>query len=172
MTPIVLRPARPRAVFNLIVSLLFVASGIFVLLSGRPNSTFMGWMCILFFGACAAIFVRQNLDARPRLVLDDQGILDRTLKIGVIRWEDVLGAEVVGASPGHAFLALRLRDATRYTARLGPVHRRLAELNESIGYAQLNVNLVSLDVDPYTLAALIVREAEVRRGRPEEPYRD
>jgi hypothetical protein len=171
MTPIVLRRGR-RVVFNLVVSLVFVAAGVFILLSRRPQSVFIGWMGILFFGGCAAIFVRQNLDARPRLVLDDEGILDRTLKVGVIRWEDILGAEVFPSSSGHAFLALRLRDATRYTARLGPVHQRLVELNESIGHAQLNVNLAMIDVDPYALAALIVREAEVRRQGPSVPYRD
>jgi hypothetical protein len=170
MTPLVFRPTRVRVIFPLVTSLAFVAAGVFVLFTRRPDSTAMGWATILFFGGCAAVFVRQLLDARPRLVLNDEGILDRTLKVGVIRWEDILGAEVAAIS-GQNFVALHLRDASRYTARLGPVYRRLVELNESLGFARLNVNLSMIDVDPYMLAALIVREAETRRSAPSEPYR-
>jgi hypothetical protein len=170
MTPLVLQPARARGIFPLVISIAFVAAGVFVLLTGRPGSTSVGWMTILFFGGCAAVLVRQLLDARPRIVLNDEGILDRTLKVGVIRWEDILGAEVATIS-GQNFLALRLRDESRYTSRLGPVYKRLLEMNESLGFARLNVNLSMIDVDPYTLAALVVREAEMRRSAPNKPYR-
>jgi len=73
----------------LIASLAFVASGVFLLL--RSPDKWVGWMSIIFFGACALVFVWQLLDARPRLIIDDSGVFDRSLGVGVIPWSQIVG---------------------------------------------------------------------------------
>jgi hypothetical protein len=62
--------------------------------------------------------------------------------------------------------------ASRRSAHLGAVQQRLRVLNEKLGFAPLSLNVGALDVDPHTLAAMIVREAEVRRAPATEPYRE
>ena len=169
MEPIVFRASRSKLVLLLVASLAFVAGGTLILLAGR--GLLVGLMAIVFFGGCSLVFIGQLFDARPRLVIDDTGVLDRTLKVGVIAWDDILDAQptLIGGQP---FIALRLRNASKYTDRLGAVHRRLVELNQAVGYAALNVNLSAVVADPNALAALIAREAEVRRTPPKEPYRE
>ena len=63
-------------------SLCFVAGGAFIVATG--DNAIAGWGSIVFFGGCALVGAVQLLDRRPRLVIDDRGVLDRTLKIGVI----------------------------------------------------------------------------------------
>jgi hypothetical protein len=168
MEPIVFRSARGKLLVYLVGSLAIMIAGACLVVAGR--GTLAGISIIGFSGGGAAMFAWQIFDARPRLVIDDRGVFDRTLNVGVIAWDDILDAQPAEIS-GQAFVALRLRNAAKYTDRLGPVHRRLVALNESLGLSALNVNLAALDADPHALAALIAREAEVRRAPPEEPYR-
>src|SRR5690349_10545595 len=92
MAPLVFESARGKLVLHLATSVGFVLAGVLILLSGRAGGGIIGAMSILFFGGCALVLGRQLFDARPRLVIDDAGVLDRTLKVGVIAWEDILDA--------------------------------------------------------------------------------
>ena len=152
-------------------SLGFVLGGVFILLSGDGSSLFVGLSSIAFFGGCALVATKQLLDARPRLVIDDRGVLDRTLKVGVIAWNDILDAQVATLRR-QSFVALRLRNEASYTDRLSPILRRLTELNRQFpGFTTLNISVSTLDVEPQQLASLIAQEAESRRTPPNDPYR-
>jgi hypothetical protein len=172
MEPIVVGPARGKIVVLLVASLGFVVGGVIMLLvSHRALDRLAGIASIAFFGACTLLLAKELVDARPRLVIDDSGVFDRTLLVGIIAWDDIVDAEVVTIAR-QQLIALRLRDPKKYTARLGPVHQRLVTLNEKMGHQPLNLKVGALDVDPHTLAAMIVREAEARRAPAREPYRD
>jgi len=163
MTPIVFGPSRGRLMLLLLASLAFVFGGVVIVFMGHDFARAVtGWSSIVFFGACAAVFVAQLLDARPRIVVNDAGVFDRTLRVGVIPWRDILGADVREIA-NNRFFALRLRDPHSLLARLGAVHRRLAETNTALGFEPLNLNLTAVDADPYALAELIAKEAERRR---------
>lgn len=163
MTPIVLGPSRGRLVLLLLVALAFVFGGAVMVITGRDlETTLTGWASIVFFGGGGAVFVTQLIDARPRIVLNDAGVFDRSLRVGVVPWCEILGAEVRDVA-SNRFIALRLRDPHAFTARLGPVHRRLAEANTALGLPPVNLNLSAVDADAYALAELIAKEAERRR---------
>jgi len=118
----------------------------------------------IFFGGCALAFIRELLDARPRIVIDDAGVFDRTLKVGIISWDDILDAEGLSKS-GQPFIALRLRSDAKYADRLSPGYRRLVQLQHAVGFATLNLNLSTLSSNPYVLAEFISKEAERRRAK-------
>lgn len=110
MQPLVISNSRWKYLLFLLVSLGFVAGGIFIL--RIPNSTidrWTGWATILFFGAGAALFIRQLFDARPRLTINEQGIDDRTLGVGLIPWSEITNAYVKSIK-GNDFVCLILRD--------------------------------------------------------------
>jgi hypothetical protein len=158
--PIVLRTARQKLLLLLVVSLAFVAVGLW---SVRDRK-WMGLAPAIFFGGCALVFIRELLDTRPRIVIDDVGVFDRTLKVGVISWDDILDAEGLSKS-GQPFIALRLRNEAKYTDRLSPGYRRLVQLQHAIGFATLNLNLSTLSSNAYVLAEFISKEAERRRAK-------
>jgi hypothetical protein len=135
-----LRPSRVRYGALLAIALGFVALGlVLVFAAGAP---WIGWANVIFFGAAVPLFLRQLLDRRPRLVIDGEGVLDRTLGVGVIPWSEITGADFAGSD----FIRLSLRDPARCTARLGRVGRGLVAANRAAGFGELNLNLQGLAV--------------------------
>lgn len=170
MTPLVLGPSRGRFALLLVVSLAFVFAGVAMALLGNDfRAVFIGWTSIVFFGACAIVFGIQLLDGRPRIIVDDHGVFDRSLGIGVIPWAEILGADVREVADNR-FISLDLRDANIFLARLSPVRRRLTEANTGLGFPPINLNVAAVAIDPYVLAELIVKEA-ARRREPDRTYR-
>lgn len=145
---LVVANARGRYAAMLLGALAFVAMGaLMVLRQPGLESYLIGGASIVFFGGGAVLFVFQLIDRRPRLILDDEGLYDRTLGVGVIPWRDIADAQLVSVR-GHAFVCLHLRNPEHWIGRLSAGQRRLAALNQRMGFALLNVNLSGAAVDP------------------------
>lgn len=116
-----------------------------------------GWFGIagvLFFGIAAVVGLWQGTRRSPRLTLDENGVQDRTLKVGVIDWSDIVAVEPYEVA-GQPFVGLRLRDPSKYLERTSGMWRILAWLNSGSGFP-LSVNLVGLDADPSRVLDLII----------------
>jgi hypothetical protein len=114
----------------------------------------LGWALVVIPGACASFAGWQFYDARPRVVIDDHGILDRTLAIGTIPWDDIEGAHLKWLH-GHPHLCLDLRDSAKYTARLPTPLRPVVALNRQLGLTDLTVNLDGAQPSPEHVATMI-----------------
>lgn len=154
---LVIANPRWKSALALIGALSFVAAGAFIVLCESGLAAFLvGGAAIVFFGACAVICAFQLIDRRPRLSLDDDGLFDGTLGVGVIPWRDIADAQLHSVGKDH-FVCLRLRDPERWHCEL-PAHlRSLSELHPHAGFATVNVNLSGLAVDPHTVLALILK---------------
>ncbi|MEW6734112.1 MAG: STM3941 family protein, partial [Acidobacteriota bacterium] len=86
----------------------------------------------------------QILDSRPRIIIDDQGILDRTLGVGLIPWNEI-DAAYLNSINGNYFISLELRNPEIFLARLSNVQRKLASANRALGFSDINVNLSGVD---------------------------
>jgi len=120
--------------------------------------TVVGWVGIvgvIFFGAATVVGIVQGARRGPRLTLDAHGVHDRTLGVGVIEWSDITNAEPYGVAR-QPFVALHVRDASKYLARASGLKRFLARLNRRSGLTPFSVNLVGLDADPWHVAQLIM----------------
>lgn len=157
------RVSRLRYALYLVVVLIAVAVGTLMVLGGER---LLGGLSVAFFGLCAAVFIRELTRTEPRLTIDDAGILDRSLGLGLIRWEDVDDAWAARVS-GQPFLCLVLRDPERYLARLGPIKRRLAKMNGALGFTELSLNLSGLaGASPERLESLVRSQVAARRASP------
>lgn len=143
----------------LIGALGFVLGGIFLVSLPGAHNQLAGWPAIIFFSGCAVIFIQQIVDARPRLVIDNSGIYDRTLRIGVIPWEDITGAYVKHVQ-NQPFICLNLVDADRYIAKMHPLARALVKANTAMGFEPVNLNLSGVQTDPEAVCALILHKIE------------
>jgi len=160
MEQIVIRTARLKAVMLTFVSFAFVAAGIFILSFDRGTSTIaVGWLAIVFFGACSIVGVMQIFDSRPRLIIDDQGVLDRTLRCGKIPWSDILDARLQTISD-QPFICLDLRDEERYLKAISPTRRALVSANRALGFSAFSLNLSQLDADPHEVFELVSRNIQ------------
>lgn len=155
--------SRSRYALLLAAALAFVAVAALILARGaRPEAallgnsfeTFVSGAGIAFFGVCALVLARQLFDSRPRIVIDDAGVFDRTLGVGVIPWDEIRGAQLRHIG-GHPFVSLELRDEESWLARLRPMHRRLAAANRKLGFGALNLNLSATRADPVHVLHLV-----------------
>jgi hypothetical protein len=155
MEPLVFRNARLKFALLLLISAGFTASGIF-LLYVSPADRWKAWFVTLFFGSCTAVFVKQLFDARPRLIIDDDGIHDRTLGVGKIPWSEITGAYRRSIS-GNEFICLEVRNPEMWLQQLSPTKKSLANVNRALGFTQLNINLAGLPVDAAQVHELILK---------------
>jgi hypothetical protein len=159
MQPIVSGSVRRHWGTISVVASCLVALG--VVLIGTNHHSVVGWVSVVVFGACGLLAAWQFHEGRPRVVIDDRGVLDRTFAIGTIPWDDIRAVHVKRLQ-GHAHLCLDLKQTGKYTGRLSPMLRRVVALNRELGLTDLSVNLDGVSPDPEQVEALIRAELATR----------
>ncbi len=148
MQPIVIgAPRRNWGLAALAAGVLTAIGGILIGVRFQPTA---GWIILVACGAGTLFAGWQFYDARPRLVIDDRGVLDRTFAIGVIAWNDITDVTLKRVQ-GRTQLCLHLRNAAKYTTRLPPTLLRMVALNRELGLTDLSVDLTGLAGDPADL---------------------
>ncbi|MCA8831087.1 STM3941 family protein [Hymenobacter pini] len=136
--------------------LVFVAMGVFMIVT--EGKWGLGLISIAFFGTGVLVGIRQLLDSRPRLQITDEGILDRTLGVGLIPWVDIDDAYVHSINQEN-FICLVLHNEEEYLQRLPPLKRKLASANAALGFTMLSVNLSGVDLNPEQLLEYILKQS-------------
>ncbi|GAB3238287.1 hypothetical protein GCM10027346_30710 [Hymenobacter seoulensis] len=157
--------SRKRYALLVFGGLAFVAMGVFLIV--KKGYWGQGLVTILFFGAGVAIGIRQYFDTRPRLQISDEGILDRTLGVGLIPWSDITDAYVRSINQ-ESFICLEVLDEEVYTSRLSPLKRKLARANAALGFTTLSVNLSGVDLNPEQLLEYILKQSAAAQLQPPE----
>jgi hypothetical protein len=156
MEKLIIKNSRWKYVLMLVASIGFVVAGIWMVIRGKP----FGWVGVVFFGSGIPIFVWQLADSRPRLVVDERGVLDRTLGVGLIVWGDIEAAYVRSIN-GNDFICLELRNREQYWRKLSKVKRAMAAANRSLGFTDFNLNLSGVDVNTDELFELVMKHCQV-----------
>jgi hypothetical protein len=103
----------------------------------------VGWLGIAFFGLGFIAVPRMLFRTGPQVVINDEGIDDRRMKCGVIRWEDIRSLSL-GSVNGSKFLCIEVADPEKYLSRLPRWQRSLAPVQEAMGFAGLTIGFVGL----------------------------
>lgn len=148
--------SRTKTLFLLIAAMGFVATGIWLVVHGNM----FGWVAIMFFGSGIPIFIWQIVDSRPRLMIDDEGVTDRTLGVGRILWSDIQGAYVMSIS-GNDFICLDLKEPEKYWQKLSKVKRAMASANRKLGATEFNLNLSGVTASTEEIFELIMKHCEL-----------
>ncbi|HWT00297.1 MAG TPA: STM3941 family protein [Pyrinomonadaceae bacterium] len=156
MEKLIINNSRWKYVLLLIGSIGFVVGGIWMLMRGEP----FGWAAIVFFGSGVPISVWQIADSRPRLVIDEQGVLDRTLGVGRIAWGDIEAAYVRSIS-GNDFICLELKNPAQYSHKLSKVKRAMAAANRRLGFTDFNLNLSGVDARTGEVFELVMKYCQL-----------
>jgi hypothetical protein len=156
MEQLIIKNSRWKYVLLLIGCIGFVVAGIWMVFAGKP----FGWLSILFFGSGIPISIWQLADSRPRLIIDEHGVSDRTLGVGRIAWGDIEAAYVRSIS-GNDFICLELRNPEKYSEKLSKVKRAMAAANRSLGFTDFNLNLSGVDVRTEEVFELVMKYCQV-----------
>lgn len=138
-----------------LLALAFVVLGIFIALNARnQKDTLIAWSSIILFGLCFLVFLKHFFNNAPRIIVDDEGIEDKSLKVGKILWQDI---EVAYSNNfmTNKFISLKLKDADKYLTKTSNFNRKLSGFNKSLGFETLNLNLIGLKVSQKDLLNII-----------------
>ncbi|HEX3314436.1 MAG TPA: STM3941 family protein [Gemmataceae bacterium] len=102
-----------------------------------------GWLGVAFFGLGAVAVPVRALRGGPQVVIDDDGIDDRRLNVGVIRWEDIRSLSI-GTVKSSKFLCIEVAEPEKYLRVLPAWKRKLAELNGALGFPPLTISFTGL----------------------------
>jgi hypothetical protein len=166
--PIKLEGSPVRQAGFLLGATAFVVGGAWLTGHENPKAIIAGWAGVIFFGLCAVFIAKQMATGGPRIVIDQNGIFDRTNGLGTIEWRDVISVWVAELQ-GQKFLCLELKHAEEHLARLSSFRRKLATVNRELGFTEFVLNITGTGADAEGLAEAITKELERRgisRSRP------
>lgn len=109
---------------------------------------------------------RESTD--PCIVLDEQGVFDKRLKVGVIRWSDIRRIRCHSLH-GAEYISLELRDTASYEAKRPPWLRLASQVQRVHGMSSIAISTNGLDIDMNTLVNMIHEGCEQARHHKPEP---
>jgi len=155
MKEVVINTSAWKSILFLAGCLIFVIGGIFIIFYGKgSNSTPVGILSIVFFGFGFFVLLRQGLDRRPRIVIDEKGVTDRTLGVGRIDWEDIETVQLTSVFTNN-FVVLKLKNNEKYLQKLSNISKKLTKVNKDLGFGALNLNLSMLDMKPKKIYEIV-----------------
>jgi hypothetical protein len=163
MERIVLHASSRHIYRRLAVGLVGLAIGAAILL--LQYSARLGWGMATLSAIYALVQLRSLGEEIERVVIDDAGIRDSILPVGVIGWDEVRGAAVQKIGSVEV-VALQLRDPERVIRRLPGARQFIARKALEAGLPGVYLTLVGTDGDPKKIADVInERSSRVRAHR-------
>ncbi|TWR24571.1 hypothetical protein FPZ42_15855 [Mucilaginibacter achroorhodeus] len=129
--------SKTKMALTLAGSAVLVAAGIWVMSNAHKFGSShlliitIGIVCTVFFGVVALYIVSKLFDARPGMIIDNDGLTDNSsmFAVGFVPWEDVLGFNVVNVA-SQKFIMVLVDDPDGYIRRQpNALARRTASLN-------------------------------------------
>lgn len=157
METLVISNSRRRYIILLFAAMAFVAAGVFLVkMADSTLETWAGWPAIIFFGATIPLFVWQIIDRRPRLTINELGINDRTMGVGLIPWSEITDSYVKSIRGNH-FICLVARNPEMWTSKFSTAKKAMIKANKALGFTELNVNLSGTSAQPQKIHELILK---------------
>jgi hypothetical protein len=157
MEALVISNSRRRYVLLLVASIGFVALGAFLVKTADSTlDAWAGWPCIVFFGAAIPLFVWQIIDRRPRLTINELGVNDRTMGVGLIPWSEITDSYVKSIGGNH-FICLVAHNPEIWTGKFSAAKKAMITANKALGFTELNVNLSGTSAEPQQVHELILK---------------
>jgi hypothetical protein len=146
ITPTEIRVQNPN---KLRLALLTAAglAGLYYLLGYVPVVMWIAAIVIAISLVYRAIRGQSN---DPVITIDERGVCDKRLKVGVILWEDIRRA-VPYSLHGVEYLSLELHNMKAYEARRPLWLKALSQVQRLFGMSSISISASNLDMDPETL---------------------
>ncbi|MDZ7921580.1 STM3941 family protein [Rhodoferax sp.] len=164
MTSITFKSSKLKYAVLLFIAIFAVAVGVMMVTDAKAKDAWIGWGCIIFFGASIPLFAREVFNTQPRLILNGEGVFDRTLGVGIIPWTEITGATLRSVNRNY-FICLEVHNPEHWTARMSPLKRAMVSANKVFGFAALNLNLSAIAADPMEVYTLVLNKAVASRAR-------
>lgn len=140
----------------------FVVIGIWMITQEQYGTTnyIVGWFCTCFFGLGFPVGLFQTFDKRPQIIINENGIWDRTTKQPEIKWEQIIEAYPLDIA-GQKFISIVTVDTYVLTEKL---YEWASKINEEIGLQKVNLSLGQINIDDCDLTNLINELSKAEKG--------
>ena len=153
MTEIKLTKAPSKAIRIFLLSIPFVAIGIW-LITSKDLFTFdwvMGLMCTGFFSLGLFVGLFHFFDKRPQIIINEDGIWDRTTKQELIEWELIKEAYPISISR-QRFISLVVNESFKFKTKQ---YKWATKLSDIAGAQRLNIQVSQIKMDDSRFADFI-----------------
>jgi hypothetical protein len=142
-----------KALKHLIISIAFVTLGIWLL--NRPDNgdleNIMSWLTIFFFGLAIVVGFYHLFDRRPQIIINEEGIWDRTTKQEEIKWEQIKAAHAVNIF-GQKFISIKTDRTFRFKRK---PYAWVSRINKEFGAEDLNLHVGQAGIKSMKLLSFI-----------------
>ena len=153
--------SQPRSIITTLVVLVVLLVFLYFYI-GRM--TFLLWVLAVTILIAFVQAVRQLSDRGPCVVITDEGINDKRLGMGLIRWSDVEQVRMQGVS-GAYFISLELSNREQYLSRLSAFTRISNQVWRLYNVSPIHIKVAYMDVSPDEMFEMIMSEVELNRSR-------
>lgn len=152
---VVIPLSRNKLALLLVGSVAFVGGGILLCFLADTQTDFhpafmkgVGLVGVFFFGLCSIYGCVKMFDPRPGLIIDEDGIVDRSnaVSAGRLHWDEITGLKV-STIMGQRFLVIELADPRKCLERWGFFKRMMNAVNMKITGSPVNIASNSLRID-------------------------
>lgn len=162
---LIVRKSRWISVSLFTGSSIGVGAGIYWVINSEPN--WVSLVAVLFFGASSLAFLWQLFDAKPRLVISENGICVTYWNVGRIAWRDI--REVFVRTDGGAdYICFTLRSPEDFRSRMSSIARTINTATQQTEFGDFTLKPSSMGLDTREVLA-IVREHMRSSIKPEQP---
>jgi hypothetical protein len=155
---------RRRVLLLLLATLALVAASAFIVRSQQAKFfVILGCIGVAFFTAVSIAALRMFLDTSPRLILDEDGLYDRTMRTPKIPWNTIVSMEI-RTIRSSSFICLELTDEEERLRALPRLKRLTASSNRGMGFGVFNVNPSALPLTVDEIFTLIVAHVKIYGG--------
>jgi hypothetical protein len=149
---------------RIITTLVIIALLLVALYFYFGRMTFLLWVLLAGVMIAFAMALRQTLDGGPSIVINEEGIDDKRLRMGTIRWCDIKGVRMHGVG-GACFISLELFNGQHYLSRQPSYLRISNQIWRFYDVSPINIKVAYMDVLPDELFELIMSEVDLSRSR-------
>jgi hypothetical protein len=167
--------SKSKIIMMIIGTSAFVAIGLWFVIAppqiknsywGHPaRIAITGYASILFFGLCAAFFIRKLPESKPGLIIDSTGLLDNSgaLSAGQILWTDIENISVLEMHK-QKLLMVEVKNPREYIDRQKSLLKRKGmELNYKMYGTPLSITANGLKMPFNELLTLVSQRFQETR---------
>jgi len=144
-----------KAISFLAICGVFVSLGIWGIMREESSAfeIFMAYLTVFFFGLGIAIAFFHLFDKRPQIIINENGIWDRTTNLDLIKWEFIQDAYPINIY-GQIFISLKLDQSLEIKVKQ---YKWASYLSGKMNAQKVNLSLGQIKIDYKRLNEFILK---------------
>jgi hypothetical protein len=148
--------SKARLILVILGALMFVVVGYWLVSGGARTLQVIGWLSIVFFGACGLYAVLRLISRTPAVIVSAQGIVDHATanSAGLVPWSEIREVKLLSFM-NQRYLGVFVHDPAALIAKHSPLKRAALWSNFQFVGTPVVIPRAGLATDLETLERLI-----------------